>query len=253
LPQAQFAGYYVALDQGFYSKYGLEVEIIHPSATTNVSDFLNEGKADVRTQFLISALYAKDKNTDIVIIAPITEFAKSARIIAEGDFEGKLPKVVSKDELLELHNSFTHMQQELAKYVENLRDATAAKEKIESELRIARDIQLSMIPSTFPPYPDLPQVDLFAFLKSVREVGGDLYDFFLIDKTKFCFPIGDVSGKGVPASLYMAVTRTLLRTIADKVQSQGEIVNILNKSLTANKTNNMFVTFFLGIIDLETG
>lgn len=187
------------------------------------------------------------------IIAPITEFAKSARIIAYGDFEGKLPKVVSKDELLELYNSFSHMQEELTKYVENLRDTTAAKEKIESELRIARDIQLSMIPSTFPPYPDLPQVDLFAFLKSAREVGGDLYDFFLIDKTKFCFAIGDVSGKGVPASLFMAVTRTLLRTIADKVQSPGEIVNILNKSLTANKTNNMFVTFFLGIIDLETG
>ncbi len=110
-----------------------------------------------------------------------------------------------------------------------------------------------MIPSTFPPYPDLPQVDLFAFLKSAREVGGDLYDFFLIEKTKFCFAIGDVSGKGVPASLFMAVTRTLLRTIADKVDSPGEIVNILNKSLTANKTNNMFVTFFLGIIDLETG
>jgi phosphoserine phosphatase RsbU/P len=187
------------------------------------------------------------------IIAPITEFANSARMIADGDFDGKLPKVVSKDELLELHHAFSHMQQELAKYVENLRETTAAKEKIESELRIARDIQLSMIPSTFPPYPDLPQVDLYAFLKSAREVGGDLYDFFLIDKTKFCFAIGDVSGKGVPASLFMAVTRTLLRTIADKVQSPGEIVNVLNKSLTANKTNNMFVTFFLGILDLETG
>jgi phosphoserine phosphatase RsbU/P len=187
------------------------------------------------------------------IIAPVTEFAKSARIIADGDFGGTLPEVVSKDELLELHDSFSHMQQELAKYVEHLRETTVAKEKIESELRIARDIQLSMIPSTFPPYPDLPQVDLFAFLKSAREVGGDLYDFFLIDKTKFCFAIGDVSGKGVPASLFMAVTRTLLRTIADKVDSPGEIVNILNKSLTANKTNNMFVTFFLGILDLETG
>ncbi len=184
---------------------------------------------------------------------PLTLFAGSARTIAEGNFDVKLPTVSTNDEMKELHDAFSHMQEELAEYVVNLKETTAAKEKIESELRIAREIQLSMIPHTFPPFPDLPQVCLYAMLKSAREVGGDLYDFFVIDKDKFCFAIGDVSGKGVPASLFMAVTRTLLRTIADKEQSPASIMETLNKSLAFNNESNMFVTFFLGVLDLRTG
>jgi phosphoserine phosphatase RsbU/P len=187
------------------------------------------------------------------LAAPLGLFAKSARIIAEGNFNVKLPPVKSRDEMQELHNAFTHMQNQLAQYVDNLKETTAAKEKIESELRIAREIQLSMIPHTFPPFPDLPQVTLFAKLKSAKEVGGDLYDFFVIDQNKFCFAIGDVSGKGVPASLFMAVTRTLLRSISDKEKSASAIMEALNKSLAFNNESSMFVTFFLGILDLDSG
>lgn len=187
------------------------------------------------------------------LTAPLGIFASSARLIAEGNFNVKLPTVKSRDEIKELHNSFTHMQNQLAEYVENLKETTAAKEKIESELRIAREIQLSMIPHTFPPFPDLPQVTLFAMLKSAKEVGGDLYDFFVIDQNKFCFAIGDVSGKGVPASLFMAVTRTLLRSISDKEKSASAIMEALNKSLAINNESSMFVTFFLGVLNLNTG
>ncbi len=187
------------------------------------------------------------------LASPLTHFAASARTIAEGNFDVKLPPVKSRDEMLELHNAFSHMQLELARYVENLKETTAAKEKIESELRIAREIQMSMIPHSFPPFPDLPQVSLFAMLKSAKEVGGDLYDFFILDKNKFCFAIGDVSGKGVPASLFMAVTRTLLRSIADKTKTVRSITRILNDSLAMNNDSCMFVTFFLGILDLNDG
>lgn len=187
------------------------------------------------------------------ISAPLTQFSDSARTIAEGNFDVKLPEIRKTLELKELHDSFSHMQEELAEYVVNLKETTAAKEKIESELRIAREIQLSMIPHSFPPYPDLPQVDLYALLQSAREVGGDLYDFFVVDQDKFVFAIGDVSGKGVPASLFMAVTRTLLRTIADKEQSPSRIMAVLNKSLSFNNESNMFVTFFLGVMNLKTG
>jgi len=145
------------------------------------------------------------------------------------------------------------MQKELATHIENLRETTAAKEKIESELRIARDIQLSMIPHSFPPFPNLPQIDLFATLKSAREVGGDLYDFFLADNDQFYFAVGDVSGKGVPASLFMAMTRTLLRTISDREGEPEKILEALNKSLASNNESSMFVTFFLGILDMNTG
>lgn len=187
------------------------------------------------------------------LAAPLTAFAASARKIARGHFDVRLPTIRTRDEMKELHDAFSHMQKELATYIDNLREATAAKEKIESELRIAREIQLSMIPHTFPPFPDLPQVDLYAMLKSAREVGGDLYDFFVADKHRFCFAIGDVSGKGVPASLFMAMTRTLLRTISDKEKQPGAIMKALNKSLAHNNESNMFVTFFLGILDLKTG
>ncbi len=187
------------------------------------------------------------------IAEPLAHFAESAHLIADGDFNVPLPPVHTKDEMQELQQAFSHMQTQLADYIESLKETTSAKEKIESELRIAHEIQMAMIPHSFPPFPDLPQIDLFATLKSAREVGGDLYDFFLSGKDRFIFAIGDVSGKGVPASLFMAVTRTLLRSIAEKEQSAREIILRLNKALSANNHSCMFVTFFLGILDLNTG
>ncbi|HOI32347.1 MAG: SpoIIE family protein phosphatase [Bacteroidales bacterium] len=187
------------------------------------------------------------------LASPLVKFAEAARLIAKGNFETPLPEVKTKDEMLELRQAFVQMQEQLTLYIENLKKTTSEKEKIESELRIASDIQLSMIPHSFPPFPDLPQVDLYASLKSAKEVGGDLYDFFLIDSDKFCFAIGDVSGKGVPASLFMAVTRTLLRSIADRHKTPDAIMKVLNKSLALNNDSCMFVTFFLGILNLKNG
>ncbi|MEI7831468.1 MAG: SpoIIE family protein phosphatase [Prolixibacteraceae bacterium] len=187
------------------------------------------------------------------ITKPLKLLANSARLIASGNFNVKLPEIKTHDEMEELCDSFSFMQKELAEYIITLKDTTSAKEKIESELRIAREIQMAMIPHIFPPFPDLPQIDVFAVLKSAKEVGGDLYDFFVIDGDKFCFAIGDVSGKGVPASLFMAVTRTLVRSISDKEVSPSVIVTSLNKSLSDNNESSMFVTFFLGVLDLKTG
>lgn len=186
-------------------------------------------------------------------ISPLEVFARSAREVANGNFNNKLPDIKSKDEMKNLHDSFEHMQKDLSTYIEHLKLTTSAKEKIESELRIAREIQMGMIPKIFPPFPNLPEIDLFATLQPAKEVGGDLYDFFLIDDKHLCFAIGDVSGKGVPASLFMAVTRTLLRSLAPNQLSTAVIVNALNKSLSAGNESNMFVTFFLGILDVESG
>lgn len=187
------------------------------------------------------------------LASPLSRLSNVAEKIAEGNFNAELPEVRSKDEILELRNAFGYMQEQLAIYIENLKETTSAKEKIESELRIARDIQLSMIPHSFPPFPDLPQIELFAYLKSAKEVGGDLYDFFAIDNRKFIFAIGDVSGKGVPASLMMAVTRTLLRSIADKEENVAKIIYALNNSLAINNDSCMFVTFFLAVLDIQAG
>jgi sigma-B regulation protein RsbU (phosphoserine phosphatase) len=186
-------------------------------------------------------------------LAPLSVFARSAHEVAEGNFAGALPDINTRDEMKDLHDSFVRMQKDLQTFIENLKSTTSAKEKIESELRIAREIQMGMIPKIFPPFPNLTEIDLFAMMEPAKEVGGDLYDFFLIDETHLCFAIGDVSGKGVPASLFMAITRTLLRTVAPNQRSTREIVNTLNKSLSQGNDSNMFVTFFIGILNVETG
>ena len=151
-----------------------------------------------------------------------------------------------------LHDSFEFMQQSLVDYMDELRSTTANKERIESELRIASSIQMDMVPKIFPPFPDRKEIAMYASINSAKEVGGDLYDFF-IDGDRFYFIIGDVSGKGVPASLVMAVTCRLFRTIASYFHSAAEIVTTLNNALAETNEANMFVTFFLGILDLKKG
>lgn len=183
---------------------------------------------------------------------PLERFADSANEIAKGNLNAALPSIQSKDEMKTLHDSFESMQRSLVSYIKDLKQTTASKERIESELRIARDIQMGMLPKIFPPFPERDDVDLFAKLIPSKEVGGDLYDFFIEDE-KIYFIIGDVSGKGVPASLVMAVTCRLFRTIAAHFHTPAEIVSALNDTLAENNDSNMFCTAFLGIIDLKTG
>ena len=127
-----------------------------------------------------------------------------------------------------------------------------SKERIENELQIARDIQMSMIPKIFPPFPERNDLDLYAAIVPAKEVGGDLYDFFIREE-KLYFCIGDVSGKGVPASLVMAVTRSLFRTVSAHEKSPQRIVTAMNESMSDMNESNMFVTFFCGILDLGSG
>ncbi|PKP19824.1 MAG: hypothetical protein CVU04_05175 [Bacteroidetes bacterium HGW-Bacteroidetes-20] len=185
-------------------------------------------------------------------LVPLTHFAKSAREIAKGDFQVELPEIRTKDEMRELYDAFDYMKHHLVHYINTLQKTTSDKEKIESELRIAREIQMGMIPKTFPPFPLRKELDQFAILNPAKEVGGDLYDYF-IDQDKLYFIIGDVSGKGIPASLLMAVTRSLFRSVTLHFNTPSEILTNLNNSLAENNESNMFVTLFLGILDLNSG
>lgn len=133
-----------------------------------------------------------------------------------------------------------------------INEINAQKDRMEGELQVASNIQMSMVPKIFPPFPNRDDLDMSAFLVPAKEVGGDLYDFFIRDE-KLHFCIGDVSGKGVPASLLMAVTRTQYRTLATHYDSPSRIVTSINDGMTDMNDNNMFVTFFCGILDLETG
>ena len=133
-----------------------------------------------------------------------------------------------------------------------LNQASESKTRIEGELQAASDIQSSMLPKTFPPFPSRDDIDMAAAIVPAKEVGGDLYDFYIRDEKLF-FCIGDVSGKGVPASLFMAVTRSLFRSVSNHEHSPAKIVTTMNDSLSESNDASMFVTFFCGVLDMKTG
>lgn len=183
---------------------------------------------------------------------PLKQLAATADQVANGQFDTPLPVMNSRDEIHLLRDSFDNMQHSLTAYIDELKETTTAKASIESELKIAHDIQMSMLPKTYPAFPDRHDIDIYGTVMPAKAVGGDLYDFFIRDEKLF-FCIGDVSGKGVPASLVMAVTRSLFRNIASYTQDPGHIVLALNEALSANNDTGMFVTVFLGVLDLVSG
>jgi sigma-B regulation protein RsbU (phosphoserine phosphatase) len=158
-----------------------------------------------------------------------------------------------RDEVGRLAASFDFMESALRREIQDLITTTAAKERIDSELHIAREIQMGILPKTFPPFPDRRDFDIYAAMEPAKEVGGDFYDFFLLDDHHCCFVIGDVSDKGVPAALYMAVTKTLIKAVAEQGHPPGQIFTRVNRELVSRNTSSMFVTVFLGILNTISG
>ena len=176
---------------------------------------------------------------------PLKYLVRSTEEVAKGHFDTKLPELTHYDEIHQLRDSFENMQQSLTTYINELTDATSKQAAIESELHIASDIQNAMLPKTLPERVDM---DIYASLTPAKTVGGDLYDYFIKDHQLF-FCIGDVSGKGVPAAMVMAVTSTLFRSLAAKDNRPAAIMENLNNSLATNNDSLMFVTLFFGILD----
>ncbi len=156
-------------------------------------------------------------------------------------------------ELRHAHDDLEIKNRELEESLENLRRTTSIKQRMESELNVGREIQMSMVPRTFPPFPDRDEFSIFASLEPAREIGGDFYDFFFVDDDRICFCIGDVSGKGVPAALFMAVTKTLIKSRATDDASTASIVTHVNDELSRDNPNGMFVTLFIAILNIRSG
>ena len=185
-------------------------------------------------------------------LSPLRRLAHEAETIASGHFDAELPNFERIDEIGQLSQSFGNMQQSLVKYIEELKETTAEKASIESDLRIANGIQMGMLPENFPTRGDRDDVQLYASLTPAKDVGGDLFDFYFRDDKLF-FCIGDVSGKGVPASLFMAVTRAVFRTTSAHESKPDRIVSVMNQMIADMNKTNMFVTLFVGVLDLPTG
>ena len=220
----------------------------------------------IRQQSLIFVIFLISIALAYILVSrisqPLKRLAEYAKTLASYDFSSDEEMASSeirslshnaKDEIGELAASFVYMERELRKSIRNIAQTTAAKERIESELKIARSIQMSMVPKIFPPFPDQSEFDLYAIIEPAKEVGGDFYDFFFVDDDQLYFVIGDVSDKGVPASLFMAVTKTLIRSKTSKSMSPAEVLTEVNQDLCVDNELNMFVTVFCGVLHTRTG
>ena len=181
----------------------------------------------------------------------LARFATAAREVAEGNFHIELPEVKSR-EVDALREAFKDMQSSLVNYMEELKETTASNVAMEQELRIASDIQQRMLPKVYPPFPERTDIDIFGEVVTAKKVGGDLFDFFIRDD-KLYFSIGDVAGKGVPAALVMAVARSMFRSASMSYVSPKLIVESINRSVCQSNDSFMFVTLFMGVLDLANG
>ena len=184
-------------------------------------------------------------------LKPLSRFVTAANQVAQGRFDVQIPTMKSR-EIDALRSAFKDMQASLIKYIGELRDTTASKAAIDQELKIASNIQMQMLPKTYPPFPERTDIDIYGEIVTAREVGGDLFDFFIRDEKLF-FSIGDVAGKGVSASLVMAVARSMFRSASMMYTSPKLIVESVNQSVCQSNDSFMFVTLFMGVLNLATG
>lgn len=189
------------------------------------------------------------------IIRPILFVTQETSHFAEhhGELTGILKKVRGHNEISTLAKSVEKMSLDMHHYIEDLTNATAEKERLGAELNVAKKIQAEMLPRVFPPYENHKEVELFASMEPAKEVGGDFYDFYMIDDDHFALVVGDVSGKGVPAALFMVITKTLLKDTAAHELDPSKIFEHVNSILCEGNESGLFVTCWMGILTLSTG
>ncbi len=176
---------------------------------------------------------------------PIEKLTEIAHKIGEGDLNTQI-QIEKPMEFAKLASTFNNM-------TNNIKNITKERQRIESELSLAKEIQASSLPNVFPPFPDKNEFDIFAGMEPAKEVGGDFYDFYFIDDENFMFLIADVSGKGVPAALFMMTSKTLINYIAQSGLSPKEIIEVINKRICENNKQGFFITLFAGIVNIKTG
>ena len=188
------------------------------------------------------------------IVRPLNTITKRIAELGETNLEFKMEDVYrTGDEIEVLAESFAALSHKTVEYVDEVKRVTAEKERIGTELQMATRIQAAMLPHIFPAFPDRPEMDIYAVMDPAKEVGGDFYDYFLIDNDHLCMVMADVSGKGVPAALFMMASKIIIQSCAMLGQSAGEILTKTNEAICSNNAEQMFVTVWLGILELSTG
>ena len=200
----------------------------------------------ILASLLISRKFAKSFTT------PIIELKNGVDKIGYGELDHVL-EIKTGDEIEELGDAFNKMTGKLNNYIENLAAVTAEKERIGAELDVATHIQASMLPCTFPPFPDRDEFDIYATMTPAKEVGGDFYDFFMVDENHIAIVMADVSGKGVPAALFMVIAKTLIKDHTNPDLDLGDVFSKVNELLCESNSGELFVTAFEGVLNITTG
>ena len=191
-----------------------------------------------------------------VLLRPVRQISEEATRFSKENVtpERKLQETIrNQDEIGELASSIDRMEERIQDYVTSITQITAEKERISTELSLAARIQTSMLPHQFPPFPDRNEFDIYASMDPAKEVGGDFYDFFLIDSDHLGLVMADVSGKGIPAALFMMISKVILQSCAMLGRSAGEILTKMNEAICSNNQAEMFVTVWVGILEISTG
>ena len=213
----------------------------------------------VVTVFLgvLSALFSQ-----LLLVKPLNRLSNIADDFVQKQKNGLIkldqriidvPQLHRGDEMGRLYHAVRQMEQSIYDYIRDLTAITAEKERIGAELSVATEIQASMLPCIFPPFPNRTEFDIYATMTPAKEVGGDFYDFFLVDDDHLALVIADVSGKGVPAALFMVITKVLLKNSAQSGKSPKDVLEQVNGQLCVNNPIDMFVTVWLGILEISTG
>lgn len=215
---------------------------IHSSITTYILIFI----------VIIMAVALLLRRYSRVLTEPVIALKKDVERISAGDINHQAV-IRDNDEVGDLAQAFNDMTANLKKYIHDLTAVTAEKERIGAELNVAKQIQSDMLPGIFPPYPDRKEFDLYATMDPAKEVGGDFYDFFMTDDDHVALVIGDVSGKGVPAALFMVISKTLIKNYAMLGQPVDEVFTRANNDLCQGNKAELFTTAWIGIYEISTG
>ena len=212
------------------------------------------------TIVMVIVLIVTIRRTKKRTVIPVNEMAAAASEYARDNREGRhgAPhfsnlNIRTGDEIEVLSIAMKDMEHELAEYVQNLTRVTREKERVSTELTLANRIQAAMLPSDFPPFPDRREFDIYASMTPAKEVGGDFYDFFFLDGNHLAIVMADVSDKGIPAAMFMMLTKNMIQTRMMTGGTPAQVLEDVNEMVCANNRENMFVTVWLGILDTETG
>lgn len=185
-------------------------------------------------------------------VRPIRQLMSQVREVGAGNLN-QVIAVKSKNEIGQLANAFHNMTEELKEYMDNLQNMTASQERVAAELNVAKQIQTNMLPDKFPAFPDKCEFDIYAVINPVDAGGGNFYDFFMVDETHFCMVIGDVTGTGIPSTLFAVITKTHIKNYSQLGYEPDRILAETNNQLSYKNEAGLTVSVFVGIVDLQTG